>query len=56
MDDPLLVGRFERLGDLLRDLQRLVDRDRPARDALGQRLALDELENQRAQPPPSSRP
>ena len=25
MDDPLLVRRFERLGDLLRDRQRLVD-------------------------------
>ena len=29
MDDALLVRRFERLGDLLRDGQRLVDRDRP---------------------------
>ena len=36
MDDPLLVRRFERLGDLLRDRQRLVDRDRAARDALRQ--------------------
>ena len=28
MDDPLLVRRFERLGDLLRDRQRLVERNR----------------------------
>ena len=34
VDDPLLVRRFERLGDLLRDRQRLVERDRPARDPL----------------------
>ncbi len=29
MDDPLLVRRFERVRDLLRDRQRFVDRDRP---------------------------
>ena len=34
MDDPLLVRGFERLGDLLRDRQRLVERDGAARDAL----------------------
>ena len=28
MDDPLLVRGFERLGDLLRDRQRFVERDR----------------------------
>ena len=47
MDDALLVRRFERLGDLLRDRQRLVDRDRPARNALRQVLALDEFHHQR---------
>ena len=36
MDDALLVRRFERFGDLLRDRQRLVERDRPARDAVRQ--------------------
>ena len=40
MDDPLLVRRFERFGDLLRDRQRLVERDRAARDALRQVVAL----------------
>ena len=34
MDDALLVRRFQRLGNLLRDRQRFVDRDRAARDAL----------------------
>ena len=47
MDDPLLVRRFERLGDLLRDGQRFVERDRAARDALRQILALDELHHER---------
>ena len=43
MDDPLLMRRFERVRDLFRDRQRFVDRDRPARDALRQILAFDEL-------------
>ena len=47
MDDPLLVRGFERLGDLLRDRQRLVERDRAARDALRQILALDEFHHER---------
>ena len=58
MDDPLLVRRFERLGDLLRDRQRLVDRDRPARDALRQVLALDEFHHEglrRRRRPPARR-
>ena len=48
MNDPLLVRRFERLGDLLRDRQRLVERDRAARDPLREVLALDELHHERA--------
>ena len=47
MNDPLLMRGFERLGDLLRDRQRLVNRDRPARNALRQVLALDEFHHQR---------
>ena len=47
MDDPLLVRGFERLGDLLRDRQRLVERDRAARDPLRQILALDEFHHER---------
>ena len=40
VNDALLVRRFERLGDLLRDRQRLVDRNRPLCDSIGQRRAL----------------
>ena len=47
MDDPLLVRRLERLGDLLRDRQRLVDGNRPPRDPIGERRAFDQLHHQR---------
>ena len=47
MDDALLVRRFERLGDLPRNRHRLVQRQRPAGDPIGQRLALDQFEDQR---------
>ena len=47
VNDPLLVRGFERLGDLLRDRQRFVDRDRATRDALGQVLALDQFHHER---------
>jgi hypothetical protein len=40
MDDALLVRGFERLRNLLRDRQRLLDRDRAARNALGQIVAV----------------
>jgi hypothetical protein len=45
--DAFLVRRFERLGDLPRDRQRLVEWNRPARDAVSERLALDEFEYER---------
>ena len=48
MDDALLVRRFERLGDLLRDRHRLVERNRAARDPLRQILALDQFHDERA--------
>ena len=47
MDDAALVRGFEGLGDLLRDRQRLVERDRPARDALRQIVAFDEFHHER---------
>ena len=47
MDDALLVRGLERLGDLPRDRQRFVERDRPVRDPLGERRALDQLHHQR---------
>ena len=48
VDDPPLVGGLERLDDLLRDGQRIVQRDRPAREPLGEVLPFDELHRQRA--------
>ena len=56
MDDALLVRGFKRFGDLFRDRQRFVDRDRPARNALRQIVALDEFHHERRTPPDSSRP
>ena len=41
--DRLLVRRFQRLGDLLRDGQRVVNRIAPARDALREILGLDQF-------------
>ena len=46
MDDALLVGGFERFGNLLRDGECFIDWDRPARNALRQILALDQLHDQ----------
>ena len=48
MDDALLVRRLERFGDLPRDRQRLIERNRSARDPIGERRALDQLHDQRA--------
>ena len=48
MNDALLVRCFERLGNLLGDRQRLVKRDRAARDALRQILAFDEFHHERS--------
>ena len=44
----MLVGGFERLDDLARARQGLVERDRTERDAVGERWALDEFQNQGA--------
>jgi hypothetical protein len=46
VDDALLVRRVERAGDLDRDRERLVDRQRPLRDPLGERLAFDQFEDE----------
>ena len=46
MDDALLVRGFQRFGDLQRDAQRLLDRQRPTLQPLGQRLPLDQLHDQ----------
>jgi hypothetical protein len=47
MDDALLVRRFQRFRDLPGDWQRLVDRDQPLGNAVGEGGALDELHHQR---------
>ena len=47
MDDPLLVRRFQRLGDLSRDRQGFIDRDRALRDAVGERRPFDQLQHER---------
>ena len=47
MDDPVLVRRLERVGDLRGNGQRLGERDRPSRHPLGERLALHELHHER---------
>ena len=46
MADPFLVRRLECLENLPRDSQGLFDRDGPAAQPLGQRLALDQLEDE----------
>ena len=49
MNNPLFVCGLERLGDLFRDRQRLVDRHRAARDRLRQILALDQFHHEGVQ-------
>ena len=44
VDDALVVGLLESLGDLLRDLEGFVDGDGAPCEALLEILALDELE------------
>lgn len=48
MDNAFFVRSLEGLSDLTKDLDRLVQRHRPAGgDAIGQRLALDELHDEK---------
>ena len=48
VDDALLVRGFERVGDLARDRERLLNRQRARRQTLGERRALDQLEHEAA--------
>ena len=48
VDDAALVRGLERRGDLTRDRQRFVERNRALRDAVRQRRAVDQFEHQRA--------
>ena len=47
MDDPLLVGRFQRFGDLASDGEGFVERDRSPTDPVLERRAGDVFENER---------
>ena len=46
MDDALLVRGVERVGDLPRDAERLVERSAALPDPLGQRRPLDQLHDE----------
>ncbi|MEQ1910004.1 MAG: hypothetical protein ABMA15_14340 [Vicinamibacterales bacterium] len=46
MNDALLVRRFERLGDLRRDGECFIARDRALRDPLRQVVALDQFHDE----------
>ena len=46
MDDAFFVGRFERLGDLRRQDYSVFEGNRTAGDAVGECLAVDELEDE----------
>ncbi len=48
VDDPLHDRRFERLCDLARDGQRLIEWNSALRDPIGQRWSFDELQDQSA--------
>ena len=52
MDDALLVGSGERVGDLARDAERVVERHprRRARDVIRERLAVHDLEHEEPRP------
>ena len=47
MNDPLLVRRFQRVGDLLGDGKGFVEWNRAARDALREIVALNEFHDER---------
>ena len=48
VDDALLVCRLERLGDLSRDRECLLNRQRTQRQTLGERRAFHEFEHEAA--------
>ena len=56
MDDALVVRGLQRLRDLADDVERFVQRHRSAREPVGKRLAVDELQHQRADGGARSRP
>jgi hypothetical protein len=46
MDDPLLMRRVEGVGHLLRDRERLVERERAARQPVREGFAVDQFEDE----------
>ena len=56
MDDALLMRRFQRLRDLLRDGQCLVDRNRALCNAVGEGRPLDQFHDEACIPSACSRP
>ncbi len=50
MDDALVVGFLQRLGDLQGDRQRLVDRHRSVLQPLREVFTFDELEREKGVP------
>ena len=56
MDDAALVRGLERFGNLAGDRQRFVERQRALRDPIGQRRAVDQLQDERVAPSLSSKP
>ncbi|HZM95205.1 MAG TPA: hypothetical protein VFB92_17375 [Vicinamibacterales bacterium] len=51
MNDALLVRRFERLGNLLRDRERLIERDRTSSHALREIVSLDQFHHEGSHAP-----
>jgi hypothetical protein len=47
MDDALLVRGLQRINDFARNSDRLIDRNRSPGQAIRERLAIDELENEK---------
>ena len=47
MNDAVLVGLFERLGDLASNVERLVHWKRSVLESFRELLALDQLENEK---------
>ena len=56
VNDAVLMRCFERIGNLMRDVQGLTDGDRPPGDPLGERVAVDELEYERGRTIPDFEP
>ncbi len=56
MNNPSLVGGFERVGDLSGNGKRFVERDGSLGNAIGQRRSFNEFEHERPDAIASSNP